>query len=163
MRKLLLILAASLLMAGCSAKETFETLGVIQHQVDVIPPMAEVMLALPEDVTAETFWGSGEAVYECSGYTLALQTLSSGDLHKTVAMLSGFSPNQLAIVESMQGEVKRYDWVWTAVGEEGELICRASVLDDGSYHYCIYTIAPAETGGKIMPVWNNIFASFQLQ
>lgn len=161
MKKMLLFLLSCVMLAGCSAAPTFETLGLVQHQQNVTPTAAEVLLSLPASAAAETF-GGADTVYECDGYTLVLQTLASGDMPATVRALSGFSPEKLTIMESTAENVRRYDWVWTAAGEGGDMICRAAVLDDGNYHYCVYTLAPAHNAGKLTEEWNGVFASFRL-
>ena len=124
--------------------------------------MASVRLVLPETAAKQTFGDDSDTVYECETYTLVLQTLLAGDLRATVRTLSGFYPDKLTVMESQQGQGKRYDWVWSAAGESGELVCRAAVLDDGNYHYCIYTIAQAEEAGTLAEEWNKLFASFCL-
>ena len=161
MKKLMIFLLLTIILAGCAATPTFETLGQVQHQQTVTHPAAEVLLSLPEDAAAVTFGGS-DTVYECNGYTLVLQTCSSGDLTATVQALSGFSPEKLTILESAAQTLRRYDWVWTAAGEGGDLLCRAAVLDDGNYHYCVYALAPAQNAGKLTEEWNELFASFRL-
>lgn len=162
MRKLILLLAAMLLLSGCAATETFETLGPILHQSEEFPAMATVELSLPDSASTQTFSGGTDVLYECDGYTLLRQTLSSGDLHSTIRTLSGFSPENLTVLESGDASVKRYDWVWTAMGDSGDLVCRAAVLDDGNYHYCICVMAPAADAGVLNPEWNRLFSSFRL-
>lgn len=162
MKKILLLILVVFVMTGCSAAETFETLGQIQHQQDALPTMASIQLSLPESAAEQTFGGGSDTVYECEGYTLVLQTLVAGDFDRTVRTLSGFSPEKLTVMESMMEQGKRYDWVWTAAGESGDLVCRASVLDDGNYHYCIYTLAPAQSAGTLAEEWNTLFSSFCL-
>ncbi len=162
-KRLSIFLLFCVLLTGCSTTETFETLGPIQHQPEAAPAMASVQLALPESAAVEAFGGGSESVYDCDSYTLVLQTFLSGDLHSTVKSLSGFSPENLTVMESGFGEVMRYDWVWTAAGESGDMICRASVLDDGNYHYCISTLASAQDAGVLATEWNKLFSSFSLE
>lgn len=161
MKKMLLLCMIGFLLTGCASAETFETLGQIQHQQDDTPAIASVQLSLPETAAKQTFGGS-DTVYECAGYTLVLQTLAGGDFNRTVCSLSGFSPEKLTVMESEAELGKRYDWVWTAAGESGDLVCRAAVLDDGNYHYCIYALAPAQSAGALTEEWNTLFASFCL-
>ena len=111
---------------------------------------------------AQTF-GGGDVMYDCDGYILLLQTFSSGDLTATVQNLSGFSPEQLTVIKTASDTTKRYDWVWTAAGEEGEVLGRASILDDGNYHYCLCTIAPADQSTVLSEEWSNLFGSFRLE
>ncbi len=158
-----LIVLACLLLTACGSAETFETLGPVQHQPEAAPVLGSVVLSLPESAVAEVFGGTEETVYDCGGYTLVLQTLSSGDFRSTMQSLSGFLPENSTVMESQTGNTKRYDWVWTAAGEEGELICRASVLDDGNYHYCITAMAPAQKAGALSEDWNRLFGSFALE
>lgn len=162
MKKILLLFLVGFLLTGCSDAEVFETLGQIQHQPADLPTMASVQLSLPESAAEQTFGGGTDTVYECEGYTLVLQTLDAGNFDSTVRTISGFSPEKLTVMESTMEQGKRYDWIWTAVGENGDLVCRASVLDDGNYHYCIYTLAPAQSAGKLAEEWNILFTSFRL-
>ena len=161
MRKRLFLLVLCFLLTGCSTADTFETLGQIQHQQENPVRSSSICISLPDSAAAETFGGQ-ELVYDCDGYTLALQTLSAGDLEATVQSLSGFDLEKLTVMESRAGEYKRYDWVWTAAGSEGQLLCRAAVLDDGNYHYCVYTMAPAAKAGELTQQWNAIFGSLEL-
>ena len=161
MRRFLFLLLACVLLSGCAATPTFETMGPVLHQPDQLPAMAATRLSLPESAALQTFGGGTDKLYECEGYTLVLQTLDGGDFARTVRSLSGFSPEKLTVLETAS-QVRRYDWAWTAVGESGELICRAAVLDDGNYHYCLTVFAPAASGGELAGQWNELFASFAL-
>ena len=162
MKKLVLVLLCSFLLTGCQATPTFETLGPVQHQADVAPAMAEVQLSLPETADTAVFQQQGNTLYHCEGYTLTVQTCASGDMSATIKELSGFSPEKLTVLETAAGEHKRYDWVWTAAGEGGDVLCRSAVLDDGNYHYCMTVMAPAQQAGALTEEWNNLFCSFGL-
>ena len=163
MRKLMMIFALCILLTGCSSTPTYETLGPIQHVSDTVPQMLTVRLALPEDAAQDVFYGGENALYECDGYILMLQTVTSGNLSQTIASLSGFFPEKLTILESSRSGIKRYDWAWSAVGEDGDMICRASVLDDGNYHYCLSVLTSAADAGALAEEWNGIFASFYVE
>ncbi len=163
MKKSWFIILLTLLLCGCSAVETFETLGSISHQSASTPAQAQVGLTLPEDAAEDVFQGEQETLYSCEDYSISLQTLDSGDLKSTIQSLSGYSPDKLTVVESASGTATRYDWVWTAVGEEGDMIGRGAVLDDGSYHYCLCVMASAEIAGSLTGEWNELFGSFHLE
>lgn len=162
MRKLVLILIFGVIMAGCASTETFETLGPIQHMGGVVPQMAQVRLALPENASQDAFYGGEYSVYECDAYLLIMQTLAAGDFQQTVESLSGFTPEKLMILESSINGIKRFDWVWTSMGEDGDILCRASVWDDGNYHYSLTAMTAADNGGSLAEDWNEVFASFAL-
>ena len=163
MKKYGVILTILLLCSGCAASETFETLGQVQHQSGTLPAMSEVCLQLPEDAAVETFAGEEIGVYDCGEYAVVLQTVPSGNFDSTVKSVSGFAPDQLTVLESRMDGVKRYDWVWTAAAEVGDVLCRAAVLDDGKYHYCLSVIAPAGKAGALTQTWNQLFGSFRLE
>ena len=161
MRKILFLLLTCVLLGGCAAAPTFETLGPVLHQPEQLPAVATTRLSLPESAALQTLGGGTDKLYECDGYTLILQTLAGGDLTRTVRSVCGFDPEKLTLLETAS-QVRRYDWAWTAMGDGGELICRAAVLDDGVYHYCLTVFAPAASGGALAEQWNGLFASFGL-
>lgn len=162
MKKMWVIVTLCLSLAGCGAVETFETLGAVQHEPEQTPVAGKVQLTLPESASKEVFANEGDAMYLCDGYTLTLQTLTSGDFSKTIQALSGFTLEKLTVMESQTENHRRYEWVWTAAGEGGDVLCRATVLDDGNYHYCLCTIAPAQSAGALQQEWNQVFRSFHL-
>ena len=90
------------------------------------------------------------------------QILEAGDLNSTVRSVSGFAPEDLKIMQTRRGDTERYDFVWTAAGETGEQICRACILDDGSYHYVLTATADASQGAQVQDVWREMFNSFRL-
>lgn len=158
------LLMITVLLTGCGAVETFETLGDISHLSPSEPGMRQVVLTLPEDASLETAQtDSGPQAYICDHYSAVLQTFRAGDLAATIRSLTGFAMEDLTVMESQCGDHKRYDWVWTAMGEEGEVICRGSVLDDGAHHYTLYTMADATDAGQVKEQWNALFGSFCLE
>lgn len=164
MRIIAIILLLTMLLTGCDATQTMETLGDVDHISPGPPAMAGVSLSLPAEAAMETSSEEdGVSVYLCDGYTMVLQTFSSGDLTATIHSLSGFLPEALTVMESDAGAYTRYDWVWTAVAEEGDLVCRGAVLDDGGYHYTLCVMAPATEVGAVTEAWNNLFGSFCLE
>lgn len=163
MKKWLWILLTMVLLTGCGSVETFETLGDISHISATEPAIRQVMLTLPADAALETGGQDfGASMYACDGYTMVLQMFDAGDMEATIRTLSGFSPKDLTVLESVCGDHTRYDWVWTAAAEEGDLVCRGTVLDDGDYHYTLCVMAQASTAGELTQAWNELFASFCL-
>lgn len=160
MRKWWSILCVCLLLTGCAAAETFETVGDELLQ----PAMAEVgkiSLSLPPEASAQAMLTSeGDKLYFCDGYTAAVQVLTRGDLDRTCRQLCGFGADSLNILETSGAEGKRYDWVWTAAGEGGDVIGRVAVIDDGKYHYCVSLQADAASAGKLESQWTKLLNSF---
>ncbi len=163
MKKSWIIVVLSLLLTGCSGTPTFETLGTIAHQSTTVPAKAQVMVELPQDAAEDVFQGEAQTIYSCENYTITMQTLQGGDLKATIRTLSGYEPDQLTVMESVSGKADRYDWVWTALAEEGDMIGRGAVLDDGNFHYCLCVMAKAEDAGELAEQWNTLFRSFHLE
>lgn len=162
MKKMLMIFGAVLLLTGCTAVETFETLGLVDHEQDVVAVMAKTSLSLPDDAALSVFENGSDKLYLCDEYTIVTQVLPAGDLNSTVTTICGYAPESLTIMESVAGEAERYDWVWTSASDDGDLVCRAAVLNDGSYHYCLYAMATAASAGELAETWNSLFASFSI-
>lgn len=163
MKKVCLVLAMVCFLSGCGAVQTWETLGDVVHTDGMQVQSRQVMLTLPSDAAMETAgMEQGITVYACEDYFMVLQQFPSGDLGGTVKTLSGFAPAQLTMMESTCEDHARYDWVWTATSEEGELVCRGALLDDGKQHYTLCVFAPMDQAKQVQAQWNALFASFCL-
>lgn len=159
MKKWMMLWICMALLCGC-AGPTFETLGQVDHVSATQPQMGQVSLQLPQEAAVLSSDG-GNSLYFCDGYVLALQTFAGGDLDATVCLLSGYSRDQLTLIESGP-EGKRYDLAWTAVSDTGHQICRAAILSDGNYHYTITLMADAEQVAALQQAWDQLLFSFTL-
>lgn len=162
MKKCWIVICLALVLSGCAAADTFETVGDDLLQ-PVIAPVKKLELDLPASAAAPVMSrDDGGKLYLCEGYDLTVQILDGGDMNRTARALCGFSADALTMVETVSDGVKRRDWVWTAAGEGGDHIGRAAVLDDGTYHYCVTVMASAENAGGLEKEWDGVFASLQL-
>ena len=163
MKRLLLCLLRMGLLSGCAVTETFETVDDEWAQ-SVVAPMEELSFSMPKDAAQQTVEdGSGNRLYLCDGYTLAVQTFPSGDTDGTIRNLCGYDRDSLTVLSTRLGEHKRHDWVWCAAGEGGEQLGRAVLVDAGNYHYCLSVMADAAVCGTLQTVWDGIFASVALE
>lgn len=161
LKRIMILCLTVFSLCGCAAQETFETVAD-DIVVSAAAEKRTVMLGLPEEAAAPAMESeNGAEVYLCNGYELTVEILPAGDMDKTMRTLTGFSADDLTLIRTGDG-VTRYDCVWSCQAEEGELIGRAAVLDDGSYHYTLTVLAPAEDAGDLEPVWNEIFSAFSL-
>ena len=120
-------------------------------------------LTLPESAASPVVnTDDGARLYLCDGYDLAIQTLAGGDINRTVTDLCGYSADKVGLMESVQDGTKRYEWVWSAMGEEGDQIGRAVVLTQGDYHYCVSVMAPSELAGALEQEWTALFTSLRV-
>ena len=162
MKKWLFLGLCVCFLSGCQ-KATFETLGDVPHHQVVAPVERTVLLLLPQDAVLAVWENDADTLYACQDYTVHVQILDGGDLDGTIRTVSGFSREGLTVLESRCGDHDRYEWVWTATGDEGDMICRCVLLDDGDFHYAVTVMADATLAGGLMPQWNEMLSSFCLE
>ena len=160
MKKLAMFLAMALVLSGCAAHETFETVADELIQSVMAQPK-EIWVSIPEDSAMPAMESENGCVYICKDYEVAVQTLESGDLNATVQLVSGFDRDRLTILKTDQDSLDRYDFVWTCAGENQQL-GRGAILDDGNYHYVISSTIDAGLMEEYQEIWNGIFESFTL-
>jgi len=158
---LLLILTMILLLCACSAEDTFETLQDAYGQQQ-IPVQRMMQLSIPEGEQVKVLQNGDKMLYLCDAYEITTEILPAGDLSETMHTLSGFGADDLTVIETGFTDAAKYEWVWTAAGETGEVIGRAVVLDDGCYHYCMTVMANAKDAGALADVWQQLLATFRL-
>lgn len=162
MKKMICILILATLLAGCSKEMSLETVGDIQD-APVSAVMQRVMLQLPPELSKPTLESEESGtLYLCDDYSVTVQTVSSGDLKKTIRNATGMEQDELQIIKTQQGDVKRYQFMWTASGENGIQVGRGCILDDGAYHYVLTTLADEADTKQVQPAWKEIFTSFRL-
>ena len=158
MKRWIWILLPVVLLSGCKAETTLETVA----DEWLVPAMAqprEMTVRLPEDTVLPVLEQDGRQLYMGDGYELVLETRSSGDLEETIRQMCGFEKENLTVIRTRQEGEDRYDFVWTTVSEQGQQLGRGAVLDDGEYHYCLSVLrqdAPTSV------VWQDVFSSFAL-
>ena len=161
MKKFLLLLMLPVLLAGCGAQPTLETVNDVLIQ-PVAAPMHQILVELPKEAASPTMETESGKLYICDSFTVSQQTLTGGDMEKTIQNVSGFDQDDLKIMQTNWDNAKRYDFVWTAAGEGEAQVCRACILDDGNYHYVLTATANASNGGQLQAVWREMFDSFRL-
>ena len=126
----------ALMLTGCAAAETFETVS----DAAVLPVMAqprEILLELPENAAAPVLDNEEQQLYMGETYELMVQTMPGGNLSGTVQTLTGYEKEKLTVMETQWQNVTRYDFVWVSAGEDGDRLGRGAILDDGNCHYCL--------------------------
>jgi len=160
LKRIGILILAVIMLTGCSATQTFERIEDVYNFQE--PQEREVLLTLPEDAAAQVLSSGNATLYLCDGYEVIQQVLPAGDLSATLRELSGYEKDRLSVIETGISDVTRYECVWSAAGENGDVVARAAVLDDGYYHYCLTVMAEAKTAGKLQQTWQQIFSSYAL-
>lgn len=161
MKKWCVILWMTLLLTGCGAEETFET---VADEI-LLPAMAKpghISVDLPGEAAMPVIENDNGRVYICNDYEIVLQTLDSGDLSRSLQTLSGMNREDLTVMETFSDGIGRYEFVWAAAGETGDRNGRGVILDDGNFHYCMSVLWDADTGEKSQINWNQVFSSFSI-
>ena len=145
MKKLCVLMIIALLLCGCGAEQTFETVADEMVQQVMAQPR-EVSLTLPEETLLPAMESDGRTLYLCSGYDVAVQTFSGGDLDATseaaevqcgIAMLPiggtyTMNPEEAAaLVNKMKPEIVIPTHYGTLAGDPGDGQRFASLVDDG--------------------------------
>lgn len=150
-----------LLLSGCSAEETFETVADELVQ-SVSAPVRQMLAVLPEEAAAPASENDAGKLYQCDGYEIILQTLPSGDLNATIQSISGYIRDNVTVMGTRTQDYKRYEFVWASAGETGDRIGKAAILDDGNYHYCLSVLSDVDRAEEYAQVWSEMFDSFTL-
>lgn len=161
MKKRIVIACLALLLSGCGKEETFETVAD-EWAEPVMAEPASVSIYLPSEAAAPVLESGEGTVYDCGDYAICRQDLPSGDLSATIESVTGYSLDDLTVLETKQGNAKRYDFVWASASEEGEQVGKGCILDDGEYHYVVMILGDADTANEYQSVWQEILASFAL-
>lgn len=161
MRKLWVLVMAAVLLAGCAAETTMET--VADELVSAEPAMKEITMELPGEPVLPVMQTDTGEIYICEDFEVSVETLPGGDIQRTVQMLTGFGMEDVTVMQTTVGERTRYDLAWSAMGETGPEVGRAAVLCDGQYHYCLTVMTAEENASSCREMFNGLFESFTLE
>ena len=161
MRKLWVLVVAAVMLAGCAAETTMET--VADELVLAESAMKEITMELPGEPVLPVMRTDTGEIYICEDFEVSVETLPGGDIRRTVQMLTGFGMEDVTVMETTVGERTRYDLAWSAMGETGPEVGRAAVLCDGQYHYCLTVMTAEENAASCREMFNGLFESFTLE
>ena len=162
----ILMAALALLLSGCAAQYTWETVDdTVPASAEASAPACRLTLAAAEDVLEPVFSDDGRtAVYEQKDgdYEITAQTMRAADRNDIVQRLSGFAPEQIEVVQTQRFGMPEYQFAWYASGEEGGRLCRADVLCDGDWCYAVTFSVKEECGSACDAAAERVFASICL-
>ncbi len=161
MKRIWIVGLVLLLLTGCGAEETMET--VADELVEqVLGQQKLIYVELPAEAASPAVESDSGRLYHCGGYEICVEILPGGDLDATVKTLSGFDREKLTLVQTQRDDQECYELVWVSAGEMGDRVGRAMILDDGSYHYCVMVLGDADKAEANQVFWDEMFASFRL-
>ena len=159
--KIIGLMLLAVLLTGCGKAEVYETVTDEAAQSVSAQPR-EILFDLAQEPIMPAMESDSGTLYLCGDFDVVVHTCPGGDLQNTVREVSGFSPEELTVIQTENAEIDRYEFVWTSAAELGQQIGRATVLDDGNYHYILSATVDAELIEEYQEIWNGIFESFQL-
>lgn len=163
MKKIWIIGILALVLAGCGAQETFETIGNAYDE-PVSGDLWQIAVDLPGEMAMPVMeTESADKLYLAEKFTLSTHTSPAGDVNRTLLEHTGFSKDKLDVISTDCGEWKRYDAVWTSAGEDGQQTGRIAILDDGKTHFVMRAMTSADNAGELAQVWQPIFRSYRLE
>ena len=109
MKKLWVIPLIALLFAGCGKQPTMESITDVPD-TPVVSTVQRIQLQLPPELSAPALQGEEGALYLCDDYSVTVQTVEAGDLQRTIRNATGMDKEKLQIVQTRQGDTKRYQW-----------------------------------------------------
>ena len=154
-------MAVSVLLAGCGAEETFETVSDV-YAAPVSVQTKEISVSLPMEAAAPAVEGDSGRIYLCEDYEITVQTMDAGNLDASVRSVCGYGRDDLTIMETASDQLKRYEFVWASVGETGDRVGRAAILNDGIHHYVLSVLGDEESAEEHSAVWQDMFRSFSV-
>lgn len=152
----------ALVLSACAPEETpvLETVGESAYEQPK-PVAGEIEVMIPEEAVREAMAdGLGGELYTWGDHTLQLQTVEGGDIRRTVESVTGFDYDGLTVMASKKGDLMYYQTVWSTAGEEGTLLGRALIADDGVYHYCVSLLSAEDSDSG--EVYDRILATFSV-
>lgn len=158
--KNLVLLLPLVLLIGCGTAE-YETVADVY--TDHIPVAGELSVLLPQQAAATALQShEGGEMWIFDDFVMTKSVLPGGDLQKTVKTVTGLPMEQLTLITVSGGPVAQYACAWASIGETGEVVNRAAILDDGSYHYVVALQAEADRARELSWQWDAIMASVAL-
>jgi len=162
-KKCWIIPVLALLLSGCGAEPTFETIPDVCAET-ASQPARQILVELPEDAQVPALQSEeGSTLYFCDDYTVTAYTLPAGNLDETLRTTTGYGKDTIRVMQSYAPEGDCFACAWTAAGEGEMLVGSARIIDDGSYHYVVTVLSPESRSGAAQKEINAVLDSFRLE
>lgn len=168
MRRWIGLLAALLTvgLCGCTAAQqaAYEVVDDAAP-TGVLADAAYTIRITPPDgsIPVQTGTAGCEAYGQIDGeYEIVAQTVMADSLDTAVYALSGFRQPQLQVIALERDGMQAYQFAWCTAAEQGQMICRATVCQDGDYYYALCVSVLEGMAAEYNDCVNEVFASFEL-
>lgn len=157
----LLLLITALVLSGCTAEPTFETIGNVWENSHAEELPASIEFGLPDDIVMEVMESDDNCrSYQIGDWMLWTEICNGGDIAATMKMLTGMEDAEM--ISHPSGMYSCHETAWAVTEEEGEYVMRAAVIPKGAYHYCLSMKAPVEDARQMGEVFSQILENVYL-
>ena len=104
MKKLCVTAALVLMLSGCGAPESFETISDLYDEPPMQPAQQTSLLLAEEAVNIQRE-ADGDRIFLCDDFCVMVQTFSSGDLDATIRSITGYPKDKLMVMERQSEDV----------------------------------------------------------
>ena len=165
MKKIACLLLIVLLLSGCS-RPAWETVEDEMPEVPAAQWLDEtytIEIGVPADtelLESKEDW----KVYSTQNGEFEVETrkfLASG-LGDAVKTLTGYSQEQLTIMETSRFDLPEYQFVWVTQTQQGSRLCRADLVMDGADCYAVVCSTLEQVGTAYEPQVRQAISTFGL-
>jgi len=156
----------TLFLSGCRAEPQWET---VSDEVPAQPVTAQepcvIQFGVPSDAEKQFQTESRDRsvyVQENGDYEIVSDVITAGSLDDAVRQVSGFSPDDLELVQTTRFGLPEVQFAWSSESDEGGYVSRASLVEDGDYYYALIFSVREGLGDKYRDCAQAVFSSFGL-
>ncbi len=166
LKKWIWALLLPVFLTGCQAETVPQWETVDDELVEVIEVIQEpyaMTFGIPDDAVLEVFASSDtRKVYlqENGDYEITSEALRADSIADVVQELTGFSMEDLTVMQTLRGSLPEYQFAWTSNTGSGGIVSRATVLDDGGYFYALVFSVQESCGDQYQDCAQSVFSSF---
>jgi len=165
-RMILGICGILVVLSGCSVEPTWETVddGAVQVSTVVADPYV-ILFGLPSDAARDELWETplNQRYAQTDGdYEIVSTVIAKVGLDEAVFEVSGVEREKLNVLETTRFGLPEYQFAWSEDTDEGNMVFRASLVEDEDYFYGLIFSVKEEEKVRYNDCAEAVFASFGL-
>ena len=162
MKKVMLFAALLLLLSGCG-RSSWETISDPPSAVAVsswTEPVETIAVQVPDEAKLLETMGTW-CIYATDAGDLEIETRTvlASSLDSAVCALSGFRANDLDILNLQNGDKNDYRFAWVTSSDEGNRVCQARVIQNGTLWHAVVCSVAEEAGNVYKDQIRDVFAT----
>ena len=165
MKKMVFLMVLLLSLCGCS-KPAWETVE------DVLPPVpvglwTEEAYVIQIDMPEETQLTEEEQTWKIystdqGDFEIETRTFLAASASEAVKTISGYSEEELTILQTSRFDLPEYRFAWVTQTEQGSKLCRADLVMNGTECYAVICSVNETAGNAYEDQIRYVFSTFGL-